>query len=93
MQAFEALSFHSVTTTDDPVTRAQIKPSGCNVFTTDAILACIAAAPRSVYSWDLVFHHVGGTVLIDKRCVRTCFAGLNCLLVLGSIQQSSCQCD
>lgn len=65
-QAFEHLTFHSVSTTDDPVIREQTKKRECNVYTTDAILACIAAAPRSFYSWDLVFHRVGDSVFIDK---------------------------
>ena len=45
LDSFEQLTFHSVTTTDDPVIREQTKTSGCNVYATDAILAVIAAAP------------------------------------------------
>ena len=37
-----------------------MKACGANVFATDAILSCIAAAPRSVYSWDLVIERIGG---------------------------------
>ena len=67
LQAFAEKTFHSVSTTDDPVIRELTRSKECNVYTTDAILACIAAAPRSVYSWDLVFHRVGDSVFIDKR--------------------------
>jgi|EP01049_Picozoa_sp_SAG25_P005357 translation initiation factor 3 subunit D len=67
LQSFEHLTFHAATTTDDPVIRAQTRTSDANVFATDAVLACIATAPRSVYSWDLVFHRIGDKVFIDKR--------------------------
>lgn len=66
LQSFEHLTFHSVTTTDDPVIRKQTRGE-CQVFATDAVLACIACAPRSVYSWDLVFHRIGNKLFIDKR--------------------------
>jgi len=67
LQSFEHLTFHSVTTTDDPVIRAETRTTDANVFATDAVLACIATAPRSVYSWDLVFHRIGNKLFIDKR--------------------------
>ncbi len=66
LQSFEHLTFHSVTTTDDPVIRKETR-GDANVFATDAVLACIACAPRSVYSWDLVFHRIGNKLFIDKR--------------------------
>ena len=66
LQSFEHLTFHSVTTTDDPVIRKQTR-GDYQVFATDAFLACIACAPRSVYSWDLVFHRIGNKLFIDKR--------------------------
>jgi translation initiation factor 3 subunit D len=66
LQSFEHLTFHSVTTTDDPVIRKETRGE-CNVFATDAVLASIACAPRSVYSWDLVFHRIGNKLFIDKR--------------------------
>merc|ERR1712188_19894 len=46
---------------------AETRTSDANVFATDAVLACIATAPRSVYSWDLVFHRIGNKLFIDKR--------------------------
>jgi len=67
LQDFQNLTFHSVTTTDDKVIRGETRTSDANVFATDAVLACIATAPRSVYSWDLVFHRIGNKLFIDKR--------------------------
>lgn len=59
--------FYGVTTTDDPhIERFAVDGAG-NVFATDAILAHIMAAPRSVYSWDLVIQKVDGSIFFDKR--------------------------
>ena len=44
-------SFHSVTTTNNPVIREQIKTIGCNIYATDAILAVIVVAPVRPHSW------------------------------------------
>ncbi|CAE7590315.1 eif3d, partial [Symbiodinium microadriaticum] len=38
-----------------------------NVFATDAILAQLMLASRSVYSWDLVIQKVNGMLFFDKR--------------------------
>merc|ERR1712112_472856 len=60
--------FHTVTTTDDPVIRRLVKTeSKANVFVTDAILATLMCAGRSVYSWDIVVQKIGGKVFLDKR--------------------------
>jgi len=60
--------FHTVTTTDDPVIRKLVKTeSKANVFVTDAILATLMCAGRSVYSWDIVVQKIGGKVFLDKR--------------------------
>lgn len=37
------------------------------VFTTDAVLATLMCAPRSVYSWDIVVTHDGDTLWLDSR--------------------------
>merc|ERR1719502_19326 len=37
------------------------------VFATDHVLAALVAAPRSVYSWDLVISKAEGKIIIDKR--------------------------
>lgn len=37
------------------------------IFATDAILATLMAAPRSIYSWDIVIQRVGTKTFLDKR--------------------------
>ena len=37
------------------------------VFATDKILSTLMCAPRSVYSWDVVVHKVGGKLFFDQR--------------------------
>lgn len=60
--------FHTVTTTDDPVIRKLVKAEPkVNVFVTDAILATLMCATRSVYSWDIVVDKIGGKIFFDKR--------------------------
>ena len=60
-----------VTTTDDPIIRELSKTSTGNVFATDAILATLMTASRSVYSWDIIADVVssrnGPTIFFDKR--------------------------
>ncbi len=58
--------FHKVTTTDDPIIRQLSKTEG-NVFATDAILAALMCATRSVISWDIVVQRVGNKLFFDKR--------------------------
>jgi translation initiation factor 3 subunit D len=38
-----------------------------NVFATDAIIAQLMAASRSVYSWDIVIQKMNGMLFLDKR--------------------------
>ncbi|CAH8358120.1 unnamed protein product [Eruca vesicaria subsp. sativa] len=56
-----------VTTSDDDVIRRLAKEDKATVFATDAILAALMCAPRSVYSWDLVIQRVGNKLFFDKR--------------------------
>jgi translation initiation factor 3 subunit D len=58
--------FHKVTTTDDPVIRQLAKSQG-NVFITDAIMATLMCATRSIYSWDIIVQKVGKKLFFDKR--------------------------
>ena len=58
--------FHTVTTTDDPIIRQLSKTEG-NVYATDAVLAALMCATRSVISWDLVVQKVGPKLFFDKR--------------------------
>lgn len=57
---------HKVTTTDDPIIRKLSKSDG-NVFATDAIIATLMCAPRSVLSWDILVQKVGNKLFFDKR--------------------------
>lgn len=59
--------FYSVTTTDDPVIENFAVEGTGNVFATDAIIAQLMAASRSVYSWDIVIQKMNGMLFLDKR--------------------------
>ena len=59
--------FYCVTTTDDPVIENFAVESTGNVFATDAIIAQLMAAARSVYSWDIVIQKMNGMLFLDKR--------------------------
>ena len=58
--------FHKVTTTDDPIIR-NLSKSEANVYATDAVLAALMCATRSVISWDIVVQKVGSKLFFDKR--------------------------
>ncbi|XP_015781496.1 eukaryotic translation initiation factor 3 subunit D [Tetranychus urticae] len=58
--------FHKVTTTDDPIIRQLSKTEG-NIYATDAIVATLMCATRSVISWDLLVQKVGDKLFFDKR--------------------------
>ncbi|CAF1731875.1 BnaCnng36550D [Brassica napus] len=66
LERFKNRSF-KVTTSDDDVIRRLAKEDKATVFATDAILAALMCAPRSVYSWDLVIQRVGNKLFFDKR--------------------------
>ncbi|UYV79675.1 EIF3D, partial [Cordylochernes scorpioides] len=57
---------HRVTTTDDPIIPQLAKTEG-NVFATDAIIATLMCATRSVYSWDIVVQRIEDKLFFDKR--------------------------
>jgi len=59
--------FFKITTTDDPIIRELTMKNRGTIFATDAILATLMAAPRSIYSWDIVIQRVGSKTFIDKR--------------------------
>uniref|UniRef100_A0A2P2LB00 Eukaryotic translation initiation factor 3 subunit D n=1 Tax=Rhizophora mucronata TaxID=61149 RepID=A0A2P2LB00_RHIMU len=67
LERFKNRNFYKVTTTDDPVIRRLANEDKAAVFTTDAILATLMCAPRSVYSWDIVIQRVGNKLFFDKR--------------------------
>lgn len=58
-------TFHKETTTQDEKLRKLIKEG--NVFATDAVLAVLMTAPKSVYSWDIIIEKVKGKLFLDKR--------------------------
>jgi len=68
MRRFEDLNFFNVTTSDDPILTdfCQSEPD-VSVIATDHVLACLVAAARSIYSWDLVISKLSGKLIIDKR--------------------------
>eukprot|EP01036_Dinobryon_divergens_P028544 gene28544-37502_t len=53
--------FYDVTTKEDPIIEKLA------VDNTDSIIAQLMAAPRSVYSWDIVVQKVNGMIFLDKR--------------------------
>ncbi|OAY82179.1 Eukaryotic translation initiation factor 3 subunit D [Ananas comosus] len=67
LERFKSRNFFKVTTTDDPVIRRLAADDKATVFATDAILAALMCAPRSVYSWDIVVQRVGNKLFLDKR--------------------------
>ncbi|KAK1378736.1 Eukaryotic translation initiation factor 3 subunit D [Heracleum sosnowskyi] len=67
LERFKNRNFFKVTTTDDPVIRRFANEDKATVFATDAILATLMCAPRSVYSWDIVVQRVGNKLFFDKR--------------------------
>eukprot|EP00933_Yihiella_yeosuensis_P069569 TRINITY_DN7623_c1_g1_i1.p1 TRINITY_DN7623_c1_g1~~TRINITY_DN7623_c1_g1_i1.p1 ORF type:complete len:573 (+),score=173.33 TRINITY_DN7623_c1_g1_i1:56-1774(+) len=65
---FEDLNFFNVTASDDPVLPELLQTdSSVTVIATDHVLACLIAATRSVYSWDIVISKIGGKLIFDKR--------------------------
>eukprot|EP00897_Mesotaenium_endlicherianum_P004132 jgi/Mesen1/3747/ME000204S03007 len=67
LERFENRQFHKVTTSDDPVIRRLASEDIGTVFATDAILATLMCAARSVYSWDVVVQRVGNKLFFDQR--------------------------
>jgi len=59
--------FYDVTTSDDPEILNFRNNNVGQVYATDSILAQLVAAPRSVYSWDIVIQKLGGALFLDKR--------------------------
>lgn len=62
--------FFSETAQEDPIIDeiASNSSMGCNVFTTDAVLAHLMTAQRTVYPWDIVITvYPGGVVSLDGR--------------------------
>jgi len=68
MRRFEELEFFNVSTSDDPHLQEMLQSdSSVTVIATDHVLACLVAAARSVYSWDVVVTKIAGKLIFDKR--------------------------
>jgi translation initiation factor 3 subunit D len=67
LRRIENKVFYSVNTTDDPLLERFAVEGEGNVFATDAIIAQLMAAPRSIYSWDIVIQKTNGLIFLDKR--------------------------
>jgi translation initiation factor 3 subunit D len=59
--------FYYYTSKDDPILEKFAVEGQGNIFATDSIIAQLMAAPRSVYSWDIVVQKLNGIVFLDKR--------------------------
>jgi translation initiation factor 3 subunit D len=65
----KSVQFFQVTTSEDPVMQkiAASDPTA-KVFATDQVVSVLMAAPRSVYSWDIVATKTpDGKIFLDKR--------------------------
>ena len=67
LQSVRDKIFYSVTTAEDPILERLAVEGAGDIYATDAIIAQLMAAPRSVYSWDLVVQKMDGIIYIDKR--------------------------
>jgi len=68
MRRYEDLNFFNVTTSDDPILPEMLQSDpSVTVIATDHVLACLVAAARSVYSWDIVVSKVSNKLIFDKR--------------------------
>jgi translation initiation factor 3 subunit D len=67
LKRIENKVFYDVTTSEDPIMERFAVENAGDVYATDAIIAQLMAAPRSVYSWDIVIEKVNGQVFMDKR--------------------------
>eukprot|EP01038_Epipyxis_sp_PR26KG_P005006 gene5006-6992_t len=67
LKIFENKIFNNVTTSDDPILQSYGVDGVGDVYATDAILAQLMAAPRSVYSWDIVIQKLNGMIFLDNR--------------------------
>jgi len=67
LQKIDSSPAFAPTASDDPVLCSLASSGKGNVFATDAVLAAIMAATRSLFSWDVVITKTDGKVFLDKR--------------------------
>lgn len=58
---------YDVSSKDDPILENLCVENTGDVYATDSIIAQLMAAPRSVYSWDIVIDKTPFGVFLDKR--------------------------
>eukprot|EP00928_Gymnodinium_smaydae_P079856 TRINITY_DN6368_c0_g1_i2.p2 TRINITY_DN6368_c0_g1~~TRINITY_DN6368_c0_g1_i2.p2 ORF type:complete len:609 (+),score=191.71 TRINITY_DN6368_c0_g1_i2:205-1827(+) len=68
VRRYEDLNFFNVSTSDDPRLPELLQTDpDVSVIATDQVLACLIAATRSVYSWDIVVTKIQNKLIFDKR--------------------------
>merc|ERR1719399_2122250 len=68
MRRFEDLNFFNVSTSDDPHLPDFLQEDeSVTAIATDHVLACLVAANRSNYSWDIVITKINDKLIFDKR--------------------------
>lgn len=67
LRKIENKIFYEVSTGDDPILAKLAVDGTGDVYATDAIISQLMAAPRSVYSWDIIVEKVDGMIFLDKR--------------------------
>ena len=67
LRRIENKVFYYVSTSEDPVLEKFSVENAGNVYATDAIIAHLMAAPRSIYSWDIVVQKIAGSIYLDRR--------------------------
>jgi len=77
LKRVESKTFYCVSATDDSIIEKFAAENAGNFFITDTVLSHLMAAPRSVYSWDIVVQKIDGKLFFDKRD----FSGFDLLTV------------
>lgn len=68
LRRFEELGFFNITAQDDPLLTHLVQSDPeIQVISTDHVLACLIAASRSIYSWDILITKLDGRLFFDKR--------------------------
>lgn len=68
LKRFEDALFFSISSSDDPHLPEMLQnDESVTVIATDQVLACLAAASRSVYSWDIIVTKIHNKLIFDKR--------------------------
>jgi len=60
-------TWHSVTTSDDPIIQKMASENTGNIFGTDVLFSLLMNTIRSTYSWDVVVTKADGKLFFDHR--------------------------